>query len=245
MNGAHSSPSADAFHTTRWTLVRHATGHSAEGRQALSELCAGYYEPVVAFLRRSGCDDDAARETAHEFFADLLEKPNLGGAEPGRGRFRSYLLGALKHHLSHRRERDARQKRGGDAQVIPLDAGTDTSPGVDPSDAQTLPPDREFDRQWALHVLRRATDALATEWREAGRTDEFSALQPFIGGEVASGALTALAATRGESPATLRKTVSRMRQRFRQHMKEQLVPTLAEGTDVDDEMRALLAALSA
>ena len=236
--------SSDAFHTTRWTLVRHATGHSAEGRQALSELCAAYYEPVVAFLR-SGRDTDAAREVAHEFFAHLLEKPNLGGAEPGRGRFRNYLLGALKHHLSHRREHDARQKRGGRAEIIPLDAGTDTSPGVDPGDPHTLPPDREFDRQWALHVLRRATDALADEWREAGKADEFSALQPFIGGEAASGALTALAAARGESPATLRKTVSRMRQRFRQHMKSQLAPTLAESADVDDEMRALLAALSA
>ena len=163
-NGQRASAeemSPDAFHTTRWTLVRHATGHSAEGQQALSELCAAYYEPVVAFLRRSGRDADAAREMAHEFFAHLLEKPNLDGAEPERGRFRSYLLGALKHHLSHRRERDARQKRGGGAEMIPLDAGTDTSPGVDPGDPQTLPPDREFDRQWALHVLRRATDALA------------------------------------------------------------------------------------
>jgi hypothetical protein len=235
--------SADAFHTTRWTLVRHATGHSAGGRQALSELCAAYYEPVVAFLR-SGRDADTAREIAHEFFARLLEKPNLGGADPGHGRFRSYLLGALKHHVSHRREHDARQKRGGGAEIIPLEAGTDTSPGVDPGDPQTLPPDREFDRQWALHALRRATDALAAEWREAGKADEFSALQPFIGGEAVSGALAALAAVRGESASTLRKTVSRMRHRFRQHMKSQLAPTLAEDTDVDDEMRALLAALS-
>lgn len=101
-----------AFHTTRWTLVRHATGHSAEGRAALSELCAGYYEPVVAFLRRSGRGEDDAREVAHAFFAEVLERTALGGAEPGRGRFRSYLLGALKHHLAHARERAARQKRG-------------------------------------------------------------------------------------------------------------------------------------
>src|SRR6478609_9366155 len=89
------------FHTTRWRLVRHATGQSLEGRKALNELCAAYYEPVVAFLRRDGRDAEAARETAHDFFQRLLEAPNLGGAEPGRGRFRSYLLGALKHHLGH------------------------------------------------------------------------------------------------------------------------------------------------
>jgi hypothetical protein len=129
--------------------------------------------------------------------------------------------------------------------MLPLDAGTDTSPGVDPGDPQTLPPDREFDRQWALHVLRRATDALAAEWCEAGKVEEFTALQPFIGGGSEQGALAALAATRGESAATLRKTVSRMRQRFRQHMKAQLAPTLAENADVADEMRALFVALSA
>ena len=237
--------STDAFHTTRWTLVRHATGHSVEGQQALSELCEAYYEPVVAFLRRDGREADAAREIAHEFFARVIESPNLGGAEPGRGRFRSYLLGALKHHLSHRREWAARQKRGGQAEMIALDAGTDTSPGIDPSDAHTLPPDREFDRQWALHVLRRATDALAAEWREAGRAEEFAALQPYLGGESIHGDLAVLAESRGESAATLRKTVSRMRQRFRQHLKAQLAPTLSESTEVEDEMRALLAALSA
>ena len=118
VKGEAKEMSPDAFHTTRWTLVRHATGHSAEGQQALSELCAAYYEPIVAFLRRSGRDADAAREMAHEFFAHVLEKPNLDGAEPGRGRFRSYLLGALKHHLSQsartRRPAKARRWRGDD-----------------------------------------------------------------------------------------------------------------------------------
>jgi RNA polymerase sigma-70 factor (ECF subfamily) len=232
------------FHTTRWTLVRDATGHSAAGQQALSELCAAYYEPIVAFLCRGGGDVETARELAHEFFARLLEKPDLYGAEPGHGRFRSYLLGALKHYLTNRRAFAARQKRGGGAELISLDAGTDTSPRVDPGDAKTLPPDCEFDRQWALHTLRRATDALEREWRGAGKAEEFAALQPFIANELGSGALVAFAAERNENPATLRKTVSRMRHRFRQHVKAQLAPTLAERADVDDEMGALLAALS-
>src|SRR4030095_14750060 len=128
----------DGFHTTRWTVVRHAAGSSPEGRQALSELCEAYYEPVVAFLRRGGRDADAAREVAHDFFAHVLEKPGLGGAQPGCGRFRNYLLGALKHHLGHKRERESRQKRGGNLETIPLDTGTDTSPGADPSDPHSL-----------------------------------------------------------------------------------------------------------
>ncbi len=237
--------SGGGFVLTRWTLVERTRGASPEARQALSELCAAYYEPVVAFLRREGRATDAARELAHGFFEAILEKPTLGGAEPGQGRFRSYLLGALKHHLSHRREREARQKRGGGAEMVALDAGTDTSPGIDPGDVQALPPDREFDRQWALHVLRRATDALAAEWFDAGKADEFSALHPFIGGESAHGDLTVLAASRSESAATLRKTVSRMRQRFRQHVKAEIAPTLSDSATADNEMRDLLAALSA
>jgi len=234
----------DGFHTTRWTVVRQATGDNPEGRDALSELCETYYEPVVAFLRRSGRDVDSARETAHDFFAHVLEKPNLGGAAPGCGRFRNYLLGALKHHLSHRRERELRQKRGGNVETIPLEPGTDTSPGINPSDEQRLPPDREFDRQWALHTLRRAMDSLAAKWRAEGKADEFAALQPFVGGEATHGELASIAASRGENPATLRKTISRMRQDFRQEVKAVIAPTLPEARDTVEEMRDLLASLS-
>lgn len=103
-----SSPS-DAFHTTRWTLERQTRGTSPEARAALSELCAAYYAPVVAFLRREGRDDDAARELAHGFFARVLADDALGEAERGRGRFRSYLLGAVKHFLANARRDAARE----------------------------------------------------------------------------------------------------------------------------------------
>ena len=119
-----SAPSDSSFHTTRWTLVLQATGHSVLGQQALSDLCAAYYEPVVAFLRADGREADGAREVAHGFFEELLATPQLGGAERGRGRFRSYLLGALKHYLSHQRERQQSQKRGGTAELISLESGT-------------------------------------------------------------------------------------------------------------------------
>jgi RNA polymerase sigma-70 factor (ECF subfamily) len=237
--------STESFHTTRWTLVRHASAESPAGRQALEELCATYYAPVVAFLRRGGGGgDDAARETAHEFFAQLLQSPKLGGAEPGRGSFRSYLLGALKHHLAHQRERATRQKRGGGAETIPLDAGTDTSPGVEIGDPRGLPPDREFDREWALHVLHLATEALAAEWHADGKRAEFDTLHPFIGGEAEHGEVAALATRLGANAATLRKTLSRLRQRFRHHVKAQLLPTLDDRAAIGSEMRALLAALS-
>lgn len=236
--------SDDAFHTTRWTLVRNAAESTPEAREALGDLCADYYAPVVAFLRRTGREDDAARELAHEFFAHVLERPILGGAEPERGRFRSYLLGALKHFLGHRREREAREKRGGGRETLPFSVATDTSPGLDPADMQTLPPDREFDRQWALHVVHRALDVVEREWRAAGESAEFSLLKPHLNGDAAHGALGALARERGANEATLRSTLHRLRRSFRHAVKAQLAPTLATPDDVDDEMRALFLALA-
>lgn len=236
--------STTSFHTTRWTLVRHAAGDDTEARQALSELCAACYEPVVAYLCRAGNHPEAARELAHEFFAQVLERPGLGGADPGQGRFRTYLLGALKHHLCHRRAHASRMKRGGGAVLISMQADVDGGSVIDPVDVHMLPPDREFDRQWALHILRRATNMISAEWQAVGKAEEFSLLQPFIGGEPAHGALEALATSRGGKAATLRKTISRMRQRFRQHVKACITPTLAEARHVDEEMRDLFAALS-
>src|SRR5262245_60623986 len=108
------------FRTTRWTQVSRAKVDSPEGRRALAELCHAYYEPVLAFLRCELCDADAARESTHEFFAEVLGGGAISHAEPERGRFRSYLLGAVKHFLSHRREALRRLKRGGGVENISL-----------------------------------------------------------------------------------------------------------------------------
>src|SRR6187455_1111800 len=116
-----------AFHPTQWTLVLRSRGDSAEAKAALSDLCAAYYAPVVAFLRRDGGDDDAAREMAHAFFAALL-KGGVGAPDKERGKFRSYLLGALKHFVSKQRTAAAAEKRGAGAVQVPLVMETDTSP---------------------------------------------------------------------------------------------------------------------
>src|SRR5687767_8902988 len=129
-----------AFHTTRWTLVSRSRGDTPEAREALSELCEAYYGPVVAFLRRDGRDDDAARDLAHSFFAMVLADDSLATAEQGRGRFRNYLLGAVKHFLANHHRDAMREKRGGGAaHVVPREA-TDTSPGVEIVDVAALAP---------------------------------------------------------------------------------------------------------
>lgn len=233
----------NAFHTTRWTLVHHATGHSTAGRQALSELCAAYYNPVVAFLRRQGRQEDSARELAHEFFSRLLENPSLGGAAEQIGKFRTYLLGALKHFLTHQRDRAGRQKRGGEILHVPLDPGTDTAPGIDPPDAQGLPPDVFFDRQWALAVLERAIDALARERAAAGKASEFTLLKPWLTGEAAHGDQSGAARALGINEGALKVAVHRLRRRFRHLVKAEIAQTLDSPQAVEEEMRHLFAAL--
>src|SRR5213593_1156776 len=149
--------SGEDFRTTRWTQVSRAKADSPEGRRALAELCRAYYEPVVAFLRCELRDADAARELTHEFFAEVLAGGAISHAEQERGRFRSYLLGAVKHFLSHQLEAARRFKRGGGVENISLN-DTDAGEARSVADASVLSPDAAFDRQWALTVLARALE---------------------------------------------------------------------------------------
>ena len=162
------SPASRRFQPTRWTLVLRARGDSPEARAALSDLCAAYYEPVFDFVRRHAADEDSARDLTQEFFARLLARNSLGSVDPQRGRFRSYLLGAVKNFLSTMREHSRRLKRGAGQPMESIGPGTDTSPGLQVPDAVAPNPDREFDRKWALAVLQRSLAGLAEEYRTAG-----------------------------------------------------------------------------
>ena len=219
------------FLTTRWTRVQAARGDSADARRALSELCEDYYRPVVQFLRREGRGDDDARELAHEFFARILERPSLNGADPSRGRFRSYLLGALKHFAANRRARAARQKRGGN--VPHEDLATDL-PLASGSDAQ-------FDREWALSILERVFARMKEEARQSGKTGEFELLKPCLTGETAS---PAVAQSLGCSDGALRVAIHRLRKRFRELVRAEIAQTVPQPADIPSEMQHLIAALS-
>ena len=238
------APDANAFHTTRWTLVQNAVGWTQEARQALSELCAAYYAPVVSFLRREGRDEDAARELAHEFFAKLLADDALGAFERGRGRFRSYLLGAVKHFLTNRRRDAAREKRGAGAEHAPLSQGTDTSPGVDVADAGAASPDAEFDREWALAVVERALAALQAESDAAGQDAQFAALKPWLTPSGAALSQASVAAEMGLSEGAVKVAIHRLRRRFRELARSEIAQTMHDPAGLDDEMRHLVEALS-
>jgi RNA polymerase sigma-70 factor (ECF subfamily) len=236
------APDGD-FRTTRWTQVSRAKADSPEGRRALAELCDAYYEPVAAFLRCELREGDAARELAHDFFANMLAGGAISHARQERGRFRSYLLGAVKHFLSHRREALRRLKRGGGVENISLNE-TDAGEARSLADASVLSPDAAFDRQWALTVVARALESLRSECAAEGRLDFFEQVKPWLTGDAARGDQVAMAASSGMNANALKVAVHRLKRRFRQLLKAEVAGTLDDPGLVEAEMRDLFAALA-
>lgn len=231
--------SDSSFHPTRWTLVLRSHGEGEDAKAALSDLCAAYYEPVVAFLRREGRNDDAAREMAHAFFEDVLAG-GLGAPDPGRGRFRSYLLGALKHFLTKQRAAALAGKRGGGVEHVPIVTESDTTPGLPmPGLADdTL----AFDREWALALIARALATLESE--HSRKADTFTVLKPWLnGGATTSQAEAALSL--GLSETAVKVAIHRLRARFRELIHAEIGATVNDPADVADELRHLIVVASA
>jgi DNA-directed RNA polymerase specialized sigma24 family protein len=231
------------FRTTRWTQVRQAKTDSDEGRTALADLCDAYYEPVIAFLRCELRDADAAQELTHAFFAQLLAGSGINRAEREHGRFRSYLLGAVKHFLSHQREAARSLKRGGGAMPVSLDEDSSAVRAI--PDARQISPDAAFDRQWALSVLAQSVSRLQAECAAEGKETQFEILKPWLMGEAAHGDQAALAAACGMGVSALKMAIQRLRQRFRDCLQTEIAATLDDAAMVQEEMRVLMTALSA
>ena len=222
------------FATTCWTQVLAARGDSSESQEALAELCEHYYEPVLAYLKRAGEDSQGdAQDLAHDFFADLLQGHRLDRLEREKGRFRSYLLGALKHFLSHQRARKRALKRGGEASSFSLnETGVEIREGGALEDLQALPPDAWFDKQWAVTLLDRALGEVEAQCQAEGKATEFQHLSPWLTGEAEHGDQAALAEALEIPPNTLKSHIHRLRRRFRQAVKAEIGRTLSDGTDM-------------
>ena len=239
-----ASPEHDRFAPTRWTLVLRARGDSPEARAALAELFAVSYQPVFVFLRSEGRSEDAARELTQEFFARLLSGGGLGNIDPRRGRFRSFLLGAAKHFLADRRDREQAAKRGGGQVHVPIEPGADTAAELPIPDPATPAPDAVFDRQWAIALVNRAVAALEADSAAGGRQRQFEVLKPWLLGDLPSMSQADAGHALGMNEGAVKVAVHRLRQRYRELLRLEVAKTLSEGESVDQEIRDLIAALA-
>ena len=233
-----------SFYDTRWTLVSRSRGSDTRAKAALSELCEAYYAPVVAFLRRDGRAEDAARDLAHDFFAKLLAGDAINGADPLRGRFRSYLLSALKRFAADQRDHDHAAKRGGgQVHAVIENHDSSTGAGLQIADMNVEAPDAAFDRQWALTLLARALATLEAELRDSGKGHHFDTLKSWLTADADATPQAEAAAKLGISEDAVKVAIHRLRKRFRDAVKAEIAQTVSDSGNVREELDALMAAL--
>jgi DNA-directed RNA polymerase specialized sigma24 family protein len=209
---------------------------------ALGSLCSTYWYPLYAYARRRGYPTDEAADLTQEFFARLLEKQFLRTADQERGRFRSFLLTVFKRFLTKELERGRALKRGGGRPPLSIDVATgEQRYGLEPRDEWTA--EKLFERGWALTLLDSVVTRLGREFEERNRSALFEACRPCLMGSEAGPVYSTIAAELGMSETAGRVAVHRMRQRYRELLREEIRHTVETPEDVDDELRRLRSAL--
>ncbi len=237
------------FVSTRWTMVL-AAGQTentdGEAYRALSELCRVYWRPLYLFLRRDGFAPDDAQDLTQGFFAHLIEARVYARADREKGRFRSFLLGALKHFVAHARAHDRTQKRGGGIPLAPLDTVAIAEADAKAAGDRSWSAERVFEREWAETLLREALDRLTEECALAGKTELFEKLNSHLSATNETAVpYDTLSLQLGRPAATLRSDVARLRSRYRAILREEVSGTIADGSEVDAELRYLCEVLAA
>ena len=236
------SPQA-VFATTHWSVVLAAGRNDTPRAQAsLEKLCQTYWLPLFAYVRRRGYCETDAQDLTQEFFARLLAGDWLGRADQQRGRFRSFLLTSISHFLANEWDKSRTLKRGG-GKVISLPFGSaDTECRWEPAD--TVTPEQSFEWRWALTLLGQVMNRLAAEYNEQGKGEVFAALKPCLLGDREAQPYAALAATLDMTEGSVKVAVHRLRQRYRQLLRQEIANTVTTAEEVEEEMRHLFAVLA-
>jgi RNA polymerase sigma factor (sigma-70 family) len=241
---ASAGTPGDIFATTHWTVVLAAGQRSSPAAQhALEELCKTYWFPLYAYIRRRGYAKADAEDLTQAFFARLLEKNFLANLDSEKGRFRAFLLAALKHFLANERDKARTQKRGGGEAPLSLDWQTaDTKFQVAATNEPS--PDKAFDREWALALLAKVIERLQEECAADGKARLFGQLKMFLTAGKAESAQRDVAAALGLEEGAVRVVVHRLRKRYRQLLRDEIAHTLSDPAMVDEELRALFGAFA-
>jgi len=228
------------FSTTRWSRVLLAgRDNSSDSDAALAEICERYWRPLYAYIRRSGHAPVDAQDLTQEFFSRLLAKQWLTAADPARGRFRSFLLGALNHFLANEWRHCQAKRRGGNLKFLSFD-DVDAPHRQEQQPSKDLSPDVLYERRWALSVLENALVALRDEYEIAGEGVRFATLEPVLSGERADEGYAALASQLGLTVSGVKAAVRRLRLRFGELLRAEVGDTVNDRADIEEELRYLL-----
>ncbi len=233
----------DWFQATHWsTVLRAVQDTSPQSREALEKLCRAYWYPLYAYVRRRGHPREEAEDLTQEFFARLVERHWLRNADQSRGRFRSFLLGAMNHFLTREWRKGQAAKRGRGQLPLSLDTTTaDERYRREPLSEET--PERAYERRWALTLFDRALTRLQEDMGADGRGAKFDQLKPFLAGDPEPGEYAAAGTRLNMNAGAVAAAVHRLRQRYGDLVREEIAHTVSSPAEVEEEVRSLLAAL--
>jgi len=229
--------------TTHWTVVLEAGDDGApQAAAALEQLCRTYWYPLYAYIRTRGHGIEEAEDLTQGFFLRLFENHRLARVDPGKGKFRSFLLSALNHFLANEWRRSRAAKRGGGQPPISLDSNLAESRYLlEP--ASSLTPEVIFERRWAMTLLDNALNRLRAECAGAGKADQFEKLKEFLTAGPEESQYGPAAAELGMTNGAVAVATHRLRQRYRELLREEIAHTVASPAEVGDEIRWLCAAI--
>ena len=226
--------------TTQWSQVLAARdGSETEAHRALEGLCQTYWLPLYGYARSLGHNADEAEDLTQGFFAYLLEKDILQSVEPSAGRFRSFLLVSVKHFIAHHHRRERALKRGGGTATISLDADRGEEL-LSRAPIEGMNPDQAYEYRWGLAVLERALERLRSEWTDTDRIRLFEGLQQHLTGQEPRVPFRQLGEELGMTETATRGAMYRLRKRYGQLIRTEIAETVADASQVDDEVRHLL-----
>jgi RNA polymerase sigma-70 factor (ECF subfamily) len=232
------------FTTTHWSLVLNARDPSSPlAAEALEKLCCTYWYPLYVYARRQGEGEESAKDLTQGFFARLLEKNYLAQVQRERGKFRSFLLAALKHFLADEWDKARAQKRGGGQPLISLD-DTQCEDRYRLEPAEAMDAEKLFERRWALTLLEQARARVREEHVKAGKAELYDRLKPFESGDQDAPSYAQVAAELGLTESAVKSAVFRMRQRYRELVREEVANTVDSPAEVDAEIRHLISVIS-
>jgi RNA polymerase sigma-70 factor (ECF subfamily) len=232
--------SSSVFATTHWSNILAAKQSDTHAAEALQTLCQNYWYPLYAWVRREGHPPHTAQDLTQEFFASLLEKEWLQSVGPEKGRFRTFLLVAMKRFLINEWHKMAAAKRGGNITHVPLDSEeAERRFAAEPE----LAPDATYERRWAMTLLEQTLTALEEEFASSGKADDFHAMKACLTMDRGEISYADLAKQTGSNEGAMRVAVHRMRKHYRSLFREHIAATLADGEDVETEMRHVVSVL--